>query len=184
MNTYAILDKNNIVSNKAVANQAQAANWEICPDEVQIGWKCEGNGNWSSPIDVSQAFLKNTSIKANGTPVLFFADNHYANVDDSVEITTDIVDAAGNLQTLINFPIPLKLPVVRHADGQPTTDEVYMNFTVTAGKFTATCKFTRSGDWKILIHRLNGALERLFKAANTPIEYQFTVKADDITIIV
>ena len=183
MNRYAILDSKSIVTNLVVGEFALNGNWAIAPDEVQIGWQYEGNGDWTPSIEPLNVFLKNLSVKANGAAAQFFAGNYYANPKDSVELKADLVDGSGQLQAGISFPITLKMPVVRHANGVATTDEVYMNFTIVGGKATATVEIERSGDWKLLIDRLNVALNRMFISVNAPPAQRFVVKADDITII-
>ena len=184
MNRYAILSQSNIVENITVADSPQDTNWEICPVEVGIGWKRESNGSWTSPSLPFNVFLKGVAVKANALPAQYFAGNYYANPGNVVEVSGNLVDSAGNVQLQISFPLTLKLPMVRHADAVPTIDEIYMNFTLVNGAFVATTEIKSSGDWKLLVHRLNGALERVFAATNAPVDRRFLINADDITIIV
>ena len=184
MNRFAIYDQNNVVTNIVIGTLPLGPNWEVCPEDVQVGWKYEGNGSWSSPAEPFSVFLSGLSVKANSVTTQYFAGNHYANVNDVVDITANLIDSVGNIQAQISFPLTLKLPLVRHADGKPTTDEIYMNFTLVNGAFSASTEIKSSGDWKVLIHRLNGALERMFNATKIPVDQRFIVKADDITIIV
>jgi hypothetical protein len=100
--------------------------------------------------------LTNESVKVNGEPVQKFAGNYYANSGDTIELSADIVDGAD-----ISAPVTLKMPLVRHANGQPTNDEIYLNVTLVDGVMTASGKIERSGDWKILIERINEALQRI-----------------------
>jgi hypothetical protein len=100
--------------------------------------------------------LANESVKVNGESVQKFAGNYYANSGDTIELSADIVDGAD-----ISVPVTLKMPLVRHANGQPTNDEIYLNVTLQSGVMTASGKIERSGDWKILIERINEALQRI-----------------------
>lgn len=105
--------------------------------------------------------IQDRQITANGQPVQFFAGNHYCQPGDTIQMQGEIVNDAGELQVQINVPITLKMPLVRHANGQPTTDEIYLNVTLVNGVVTASGKIDRSGDWKILIERNNEALARI-----------------------
>ena len=106
-------------------------------------------------------FLKNQQITANGQPVQFFAGNHYCQPGDTIQMQAEIVDDTGNVQTQINVPLTVKVPLVRHANGQPTTDEIYLNVTLLNGIITASGPINSSGDWKSLTHRNNEALARI-----------------------
>lgn len=186
MARFAILNDDNKVVNIAIGDEPMPQNWIVIDDDspVTIGWTLN-DGEWAEPTTVTPVFLDSILVKANGVDAQFYAGNHYANVDDSISLAADMVDGNGDLRADISFPLTLKLPVVRHADGKPTTDEIYMNFTVTAGKASATvASIKNSGDWKILIKRLNVALERMFEATNVPKQAWFKIVANDITIIV
>lgn len=128
-------------------------------------------------VDNRPAFsIKNQQITANGLPVQFFAGNHYCQPGDTIQMQGQIADSAGNVQTQIDVPVTLKMPLVRHANGQPTTDEIYLNVTLVNGVITASGKVDRSGDWKILIERNNEALARIGAA--------WKLSAADITFLV
>lgn len=106
-------------------------------------------------------FIANQQITASGLPVQLFSGNYYCQPGDIVQMQGNVTDSNGNTVTSISVPITLKMPMVRHANGQPTTDEIYLNVTLENGVITATGKIERSGDWKILIERCNEALRRI-----------------------
>lgn len=129
-----------------------------------------------NPIDSRPAYIiSNQQITANGQPVQFFAGSYYCQPGDMVQMQGNITDIEGNTVTSINVPAALKMPLVRHANGQPTTDEIYLNVTLINGEITATGTIERSGDWKILIERNNEALQRI----GAP----FKLSAADITFL-
>lgn len=132
---------------------------------------------WKSELEDKRTvyFVANQQVTANSQPVQFFAGNHYCQPGDTVQMQGQIVDGAGKVQTQINVPITMKMPLVRHANGQPTTDEIYLNVTLINGEITATGTIERSGDWKILIERNNEALQRI----GAP----FKLSAADITFL-
>lgn len=105
--------------------------------------------------------ISNQQITANGQPLQLFAGNYYCQPGDVVQLQGDITDSEGDTVTSINVPVTLKMPLVRHANGQPTTDEIYLNVTLQNGVITASGKIEGSGDWKILIDRNNEALRRI-----------------------
>jgi hypothetical protein len=115
--------------------------------------------------------LTNESVKVNGESVQKFAGNYYANSGDTIELSADIVDGES-----INVPVTLKMPLVRHANGVPTNDEIYLNVTLVNCVMTASGKIERSGDWKILIERINEALQR--------IGADWKLQHDDVTFLV
>ncbi len=132
---------------------------------------------WDSGIGDGRVsfFISNQQIRANGLPVQFFAGNYYCQPGDTIEMQGDIVDPDGNIVTAINIPLTLKMPLVRHANGQPTTDEAYLNVTLVNGVITASGKIEKSGDWKILIERNNEALQRIGAT--------WKLSAEDITFL-
>lgn len=183
MNRYAILNSLNVVVNFTVGEYPLGDNWIVAPSDVQIGWIYQGNGDWSSPIEIATFYVKELTLTDSGVPLQFYAGNHYANVDEEIQLSLKLADSAGDTQVQVTLPLMLKLPVVRHANGKPTDDEIYMNFTLVAGVVNAALTVKRSGDWKLLIDRVNEALDRLFKSTNVPIEYQFKISGQDVTII-
>lgn len=118
---------------------------------------------WSEPETDDRLVytLSNVSVTKNGEPLTQFAGNYYCEANDTIQLSGSITDAQGNTVTAITVPITVKMPLVRHANAQPTQDEIYLNVTLEDGVMTATGKIERSGDWKILIERVNEALKRI-----------------------
>lgn len=104
--------------------------------------------------------IENSVISVNGTPASQFAGNYYCNAGDTIGLTGEISDN-GAVVSSITVPVTLKMPLIRHANGQPTTDEIYLNVTLQNGIMTATGVIPVSGDWKIIIERNNEALQRI-----------------------
>ena len=69
----------------------------------------------------------------------------------------------------------INTPIVKHANGQPTTDERYLLTTVTAGHFIMKGRLP-SGDWKLTQARINAALKQI----NAP----FQVNTPTLTFLV
>lgn len=97
--------------------------------------------------------------------------------DYSVDIDTDITISATLVDgSAIDYTgYVIKIPIVRHADGKPTDDEIYFDTTITNGVFSATGKLPRSGDWKLLASRVNKALKR--------INASWKIDADDVGML-
>lgn len=115
-----------------------------------------------NPVDSRPVYgISEQQVTADGQPLTPFAGNYYCEPGNVVQLVGNIVDSEGNTITSINVPVTLKMPLVRHANGQPTTDEIYLNVTLIKGVITASGKIERSGDWKILIHRCNEAIARI-----------------------
>ncbi|WP_348731842.1 hypothetical protein [Rheinheimera texasensis] len=124
-----------------------------------------------APLDNRTMYkIKNQQITANGQPVQFFAGNHYCQPGDTIQMQGEIADDAGNVQTQMNLPITLKMPLIRHANGKPTQDEIYLNVTLQDGVLTATGTIPWSGDWKIIIERNNEAIQRI--GANWKLQHE------------
>lgn len=104
--------------------------------------------------------LQNESVMVNGQSLQPFAGNYYCNSGDTIQLSAEIVKE-GVIITSIDIPLTLKMPLIRHANGQPTQDEIYLNVTLTAGVMTASGVVERSGDWKLIIERNNEALQRI-----------------------
>lgn len=117
---------------------------------------------WPEPEPDTRAVytLQNESVQVNGQPLQPFAGNYYCNSGDTIQLSGEIVDN-GVIVTSIDVPVTLKMPLIRHANGQPTQDEIYLNVTLTAGVMTASGTIERSGDWKLIIERNNEALQRI-----------------------
>lgn len=171
MNRFAIIE-NGTVTNIAVAEAPLDASWILNPPaQVQIGWHYNGS-NFTAPAVYT---IANQQITANGNEVQIFAGNHYCEPGDAVQLQGYITDSNGQTVNSITIPVTLKMPLVRHANGQPTQDEIYLNVTLVDGVITATGTIPWSGDWKILIERNNEALKR----TGAP----FKLAASDITFL-
>lgn len=105
--------------------------------------------------------VSNEHVSINGNSATQYAGNYYCEPGDSIQLTGSITDSNGDVVTSITVPITLKMPLVRHANAQPTTDEIYLNVTLQSGIMTATGNIPNSGDWKILTERTNQALQRI-----------------------
>jgi hypothetical protein len=105
--------------------------------------------------------LSNLVITRNsGFEVPQNGNKYYFNLGDTVEVTGDIVDEAGVVQAAISAPI-IKLPITKHADDQPTPDEIYFTGNILEGVLTVSGAFNLSGNYKALAARNNRALDRL-----------------------
>lgn len=104
--------------------------------------------------------LQNESVTINGQPSTPFAGNYYCEPGDTVQLSGEIVDN-GVIVESINIPVTLKMPMIRHANGQPTQEEIYLNVTLQNGVLSASGSIPWSGDWKIIIERNNEAIQRI-----------------------
>ena len=129
-----------------------------------------------SVIDGRQVYgIADMQITSSGQALQFFAGNHYCEPLDVITLSGRIADDNGDTVANISLPVTVKMPVVRHANGQPTGDEIYLNVTIHAGVISATGKIERSGDWKILQDRVNESLQRIGAS--------WKLSAPDITIL-
>lgn len=133
-------------------------------------------GAW--PLDPQETkaiyTIENQVIKLNTVVAAPFSGSYYCEPNDAVELTCDISDGAG-IVTGLTIPVTLKMPLVRHANGNPTDDEIYLNVTITAGVMIATGVLPWSGDWKIIIDRVNQSIDRIGAT--------WKIQADDITFL-
>lgn len=159
MNRYAIIE-HNLVVNIAVANSPLDNNWVLCGnDRVSIGWKYQ-NGQFIEPHQLIVYTLQNESVIINGQPAEPFAGSYHCEPEDTIQLSGEIVDN-GVIVESINIPVTLKMPMIRHANGQPTQEEVYLNVTLQNGVLNAIGKIPWSGDWKVVIERNNEAIQRI-----------------------
>lgn len=112
---------------------------------------------WVEPETDNRAAyeVSGESVLINGEPATKFAGSYYCNSGDNVTLSGQLVGGD------VTIPVTVKMPVVRHANGQPTQDEIYFNVTVQGGDMTASGVIPWSGDWKILTARVNEALHRI-----------------------
>lgn len=117
---------------------------------------------WADPRhdDRSVYTLKNESVLINGQSATPFAGNYYCEPEDTIQLSGEIVDN-GVIVESISIPVILKMPMIRHANGQPTQEEVYLNVTLQNGVLNASGKIPWSGDWKLIIERNNEAIQRI-----------------------
>lgn len=160
MKNYAIIEKN-IVANIAVSESPMYENWvEVHTDlNVGIGWSYDGV-NFAPPTHLVSYTISGESVSANDQPISKYAGNYYVNSGDTIKLEGSLTDTNGSTPN-ISVPITLKLPLVRHANGKPTQDEIYLNVMLNEGVLTATGLIDRSGDWKILFDRVNEAIQRI-----------------------
>lgn len=113
--------------------------------------------------------LKNESVAINGQAANPFVGNYYCEPNDTIQLSGEIVDK-GVVVEEITVPVTLKMPLIRHANGKPTQDEIYLNVTLQNGVLTATGTIPWSGDWKIIIERNNEAIQRI--GANWKLQHE------------
>lgn len=127
------------------------------------------------PVDNRPVYtITDQVIEVNGNQIQPFAGNFYCQPGDTIQLQGNISNN-GQTVTAITVPVTLKMPMVRHANGQPTADEIYLNVSLQSGVLTASGQIPWSGDWKILIDRNNEALKR--------IGAQWKLFAQDITFL-
>jgi hypothetical protein len=176
MSRYVVLDNETgapgKVVNTAVSDAPMSNGWILEPSGlVQIGWLYTGE-QFLAPRIYS---IKNKQITANDAPLQLFAGNYYCQPGDTIRMQGDITDVNGDIVVGINIPTSLKLPLVKHVNGQPFANEIYLNVTLQNGVITASGTIESSGDWKILIDRTNEALAR--------IGAEFQLASDNITFL-
>lgn len=117
--------------------------------------------------------IENLVVTTSGTTADWTLSGDYvADVDEAIVISCDLVGGSA-----VTYPSAIiKLPIVRHADGKPTDDEIYFNVTIIDGTLTASGTIPRSGDWKLLTVRINNALNRIGAGWN--------LNADDLGFLV
>lgn len=158
MSKFALIKSNRVI-NIAVADTPMDASWVQIPDNstIQAGWSYN-SGVFAPPQNVYTVI--NDDISINAAPAAPFAGNYYCAVGDTIQLTGDIYDGS-DIVSAITVPVTLKMPLVRHANGVPTTDEIYLDTTITAGALSVSGTIPWSGDWKILIGRVNESLQRI-----------------------
>jgi hypothetical protein len=111
---------------------------------------------------------QNCVVSVDGVARDFALINNGIGEDSLLQIEVDLIgtDPLG-APFVIPFTMPgyIDTPIVKHANGQPTTDERYLLTTVTAGHFIMKGRLP-SGDWKLTQSRINAALKQI----NAPFE--------------
>lgn len=113
-------------------------------------------------------------ITINGQQAQPFNGIYFIEPGASISITIQLMDEQGQ-RPAVSVPAVLKMPLVRHANGQPTDDEVYLSCTLNQGTLNVYGRIPRSGDWKVLVERQNKALN--------VINAGFNLDAEDLTFI-
>lgn len=182
---YAHIDNNEVVGIYHLASAVIREDY-IQSETAEIGQLYipqTGEFINQEPEHIVAHTISNQLITADGQPLQLFAGNYYCQPGDTIQLVGNITDSEGDTVTSINVPATLKMPLVRHANGLPTTDEIYLNVTLQAGVITAVGKIERSGDWKILIERNNEALKRISQDLVALGIEPFKFAAPDITFI-
>ena len=85
-----------------------------------------------------------------------YTGDYEANINDPIKISGTLDGGES-----INYgSVILKLPVIRCADGKPTSKEIYFNATVVNGVLTANGSFPTGGHWCFDIKRINRSIDR------------------------
>ena len=141
--------------------------------------------NQSAADNRREFYTENESFSVGGSPLTGFNNTYYAERNEVIEISAEIVDSSGNLQSQLDnsslgFPPDyiLKMPVTKFINGinGDTVDEIYFNVVFSGGTMTATGAISASGDWKLVSERVNKAL--------AVIGTDFKIVRDNITILV
>lgn len=122
-------------------------------------------------IDTRYKFtFADTVIEINAQPAYPFNGVYQCNVGQTVTLTASIHDLAGNLQDNVTYlfpaehpyagvPIPLKLPLRKFAGNVETLEEIYFATTIVDGVVNFEGVFPTSGNWRIVLSRVNESLE-------------------------
>jgi len=116
-------------------------------------------------IEPDEFTTNNESVTINGNPTTGYQSVYFGVDGDSANMTFDIVDSEGVLQTQLDastlgYPPVLALPVLKVVNGDDSNivDEVYFAATLVNGVLTVAGSFPASGNWKLLTTRVNSAL--------------------------
>lgn len=126
---------------------------------------------------MSEFTTANESVTINGNATQGFQSVYFGVSGDSIDMSFDIVDGEGTLQTqldsiALNYPPILALPIVKIAVNI-IVDEVYFSTTLVEGVITVTGSFPASGNWRMSTERINAALAEI--GAN------WTINKEDVT---
>lgn len=120
------------------------------------------------PIKPDEFTTNNEAVNINGNPTVGFQSVYFGVAGDSVNMSFDIVDSEGVLQTQLDaaalgYPPILALPVLKVVNGDSANivDEVYFSTTLITGVIAVTGSFPASGNWKLLTTRINAALSEI-----------------------
>lgn len=122
-----------------------------------------GKGGWQQQEfkekqTIQSYQIQNLTVTTGGTAADFTLSGDYvADIDENIVISCELIGGGS-----VTYPgAIIKLPVVRHANGKPTDDEIYFNASIIDGTLTTSGSIPRSGDWKLLKSRINEALDRI-----------------------
>lgn len=123
--------------------------------------------NKPAAVQVPALGYSNPVVTVDGVTQIF-AQLFSVSTGSLIRIEVDLtgVDPLGESFTYpVTLPGNTDTPIVRHARGAPTTDELYLHTTINNGHVVMQGRLP-SGDWKILQDRVNEAL----KVINAPFE--------------
>lgn len=160
MARYAVIN-NNAVVNVVVSEGYTEVGWILLDDESPVGkgWLWDGL-EFSKPAETPVYRISEPQVLVDGAPGTSFAGNYYVDVGRVIQFSGTL-RTPDNTTPNITIPVTLKMPLVRHSNGVATQDEIYLNVTLNSGTLNIQGTVDRSGDWKVLIHRVNEALERI-----------------------
>jgi len=122
----------------------------------------------------------NEAVTINGNPTAGFQSVYFGINGDSANMTFNIVDEQGVLQTQLDsatlgYPPVLTMPVMKVVDGNNSNvvDEVYFATTLVEGVISVSGSFPASGNWKMTTARINAALAEIGAA--------WVIDKDDVT---
>ena len=158
------------------------------PERLPVNneWARFPNGNkktWYEPVVIVEPDIFTTASEAvtiNGNPTEGFKSVYFGIKADSFNMTFNIVDDQGVVQTQLDsatlgYPPVLMLPVIKvvNGDNSNIVDEVYFATTLVAGAIAVTGSFPASGNWKLTTERINAALAEINAA--------WVIEKDDVT---
>jgi sulfur carrier protein ThiS len=161
MSLYVFIDEFGIVSGMVRTSGEAPVDSILAPENADIGWVYDSEAGtlapYAEPLDTTSKFnLSNLVITRNGGQAVPQNGNkYYLDAGDTVEVVSTIEGGEA-----INASI-VKLPITRHADDQPTPDELYFTGSIVNGVLTVSGTFTQSSNYKALMTRCNRALDRL-----------------------
>ena len=135
------------------------------------------------PVEKPKLPCRNEAIFIDGVEQNVESSLHYSVAGVSHRLEADIMgeDSNGFFQYPVTLPGSIGTPLVRHSDGKPTTDEVYLQTTIDNGHIVAEGKLP-AGDWKLLPDRANKALDELEKSTGLSIPFRLDLR--QVTFIV
>ena len=153
---------------------------------VDLEWARFPNGvkkQYVEPVVITgpdKFTTNNEAVTINGNPTTGFQSVYFGVNGDAANMSFDIVDDQGALQTQLDsstlgYPPVLALPVRKVVDGNDSNvvDEVYFATTLVAGVVTVSGSFPASGNWKMKTERINAALAEIGAA--------WVITKDDVT---